>query len=100
MFCAAFLAIAVLATAGCGDVYVHEEFDKLTMNKSEAEVQTTIGKPTSVDANNPAHVTWTYYSKTFDIDNQNKRDSKTVLVFEPDPASKKLKVVKVEYQKG
>ena len=97
---AALFATATLMLAGCGEVYVHEEFDKLTMNKSDAEVQSAIGKPTAVDANNPAHVTWTYYSKTFDIENQNKRDIKAVVIFEPDPATKKLKVVKVEYQKS
>ena len=96
----ALLAIAMLVTAGCGDVYLHEQFDKLVMSKSEAEVQSAIGKPTAVDSNNPARVTWTYYSKTADIENQNKRDVKTVLIFEPDQTTKKLKVVKIEYQKG
>ena len=96
----ALFAIATLALAACGDVYVHEEFNKLAMNKSDAEVQESLGKPTSVDATNPQHVLWTYYSKTFDVENQNKRDIKAVVVFEPDPATKKLKVVKVEYQKS
>lgn len=93
-------AIAMLLMAGCGDVYVHEEFDKLTMRKSEAEVVSLIGKPVSVDANNPAHVVWTYYAKTFDIENQNKRDIKAVVIFEPDAASHELRVIKVEYQRG
>ena len=96
----ALLTVAMLVMAGCGNVYVHEEFDKLTMNKSATEVEGAIGKPTAVDTNNPAHVTWTYYSKTFDIENQNKRDIKAVLVLEPDQSTKQLKVVKVEYQKG
>ena len=96
----AFCAAAILAMAGCGDVYVHEEFDKSTMNKTDAEVLSTIGKPTAVDANDPAHVTWTYYAKTFDIENQNKRDIKAVLTLEPDAATHTLKVVKVQYQKG
>ena len=86
--------------AGCGDVYVHEEFDKSTLNKTDAEVLTAIGKPTTVDANDPQHVTWTYYAKTFDIDNQNKRDIKAVLTLQPDVVSHALKVVKVEYQKS
>ena len=96
----ALFALATLALVGCGEVYVHEEFNKLAMNKSDAEVQESLGKPTSVDANDPKHVMWTYYSKTFDVDNQNKRDIKAVVIFEPDPATKKLKVVKVEYQKS
>ena len=86
--------------AGCGDVYVHEEFDKSTLNKTDAEVLSTIGKPTTVDANDPAHVTWTYYAKTFDIDNQNKRDIKAVLTLEPDATTHNLKVVKVQYEKS
>ncbi len=96
----ALLTIAMLVMAGCGDVYLHEQFDKLILNKSEAEVQSAIGKPTSVDSNNPARVTWTYYAKTVDVENKNKPDVKTVLIFAPDPVSKKLKVVKIEYQKG
>ena len=96
----ALFVIATLALAGCGDVYVHEEFNKLAMNKSDAEVKESLGKPTSIDATNPQHVLWTYYSKTFDVDNQNKRDIKAVVIFEPDPATKTLKAVKVEYQKG
>ena len=52
-FSAALVAVTALVMTGCGDVYVHEEFDKLTMNKSDAEVTTAIGKPTAVDANDP-----------------------------------------------
>ena len=100
MVAAAFCTVAILALAGCGDVYVHEEFDKSTMNKTDAEVLNTIGKPTVVDANDPKHVMWTYYAKTVDIENQNKRDIKAVLTLEPDAVSHGLKVVKVEYQKS
>jgi len=97
---AAFCTAAILSLAGCGEVYVHEEFDKSTMNKTDAQVLDTIGKPTTVDANDPKRVTWTYYAKTVDVDNQNKRDIKAVLTLEPDAASHNLKVVKVEYQKS
>ncbi len=96
----ALLTAATLAMAGCGDVYVHEEFDKMTLNKSDVEVTNMIGRPTAVDANNPKHVIWTYYAKTVDTDNQNKRDTKTLLILEPDATTHNLKVVKVEYQKG
>lgn len=99
-FSAALVAVTALVMTGCGDVYVHEEFDKLTMNKSDAEVTTAIGKPTAVDANDPKHVVWTYYSKTFDVENQNKRDIKVTLILEPDATTSHLKVVKVEYQKS
>src|SRR6202008_380516 len=84
---AALLTLSMLVMSGCGDVYLHEEFEKLTMNKSESDVTETLGKPVAVDASNPAHVLWTYYAKTFNIDNENKRDIKEVLIFEPDTAT-------------
>lgn len=90
----------MLMLAACGEVLVHEEFEKAVMNKSGSEVTERLGKPTTVDGNNPSRVTWTYFSKTIDVDNGNKRDSKTILTLEPDATTQALKVVKVAYEKG
>ncbi|MSP98702.1 MAG: hypothetical protein EXR29_16085 [Betaproteobacteria bacterium] len=56
-----------------------------------------IGRPSAVDASNPAHVTWTYDSATFDMANQNARDVKAVLTFVPTAASGKLEVAVVKF---
>ena len=68
------------------------------MNKSEAEVVSKVGKPAAVDESNPARVTWIYKSATYDLTNQNKRDSKTLVIFARDPASGKLKVTDVQFE--
>ncbi len=98
MFGGVLIAIAMLVVAGCGDIYGHDEFHKLVMNKPDAEVEKSLGKPSAVDNSNPARVVWTYNQLTYDIQNQNKRDAKTVLVLAPDTATKKLKVVEVKYE--
>ena len=92
------VAIAMLVMAGCGNIYGHEELQKLVMNKSDTEVEKSLGKPLAVDNADPARVMWTYNALTYDITNQNKRDAKTVLVLTPD-ATKKLKVVEVKYER-
>ena len=92
----ALIALAILAA--CGDLYGHEELQKLVMNRPVAEVETALGKPASVDDSNPARVVWTYNSLTYDIENQNKRDSKTILVLAPDTATKQLKVIELKYE--
>ena len=97
---AALFTSAMLLMSGCADVYGHDEFTKMTMNRSEDEVTTAIGKPESVDSSNPAHVIWTYYAKTFDIDNQNKRDTKEQVIFEPSAETHKLQVVDIKYERG
>lgn len=96
MLGAAFVVVMLLI-AGCGDIYGHDEFDKMVMNKSEDAVTTEVGKPESVDKSNPAHVVWTYYSKTYDINNENKRDSRTMVIFTPN-ATGKLQVAEVKYE--
>ena len=93
------VAIALLVVAGCGDIYGHEELNKLVMNKVDSEVEKSLGKPAAVDNSNPARVVWTYSQLTYDVENQNKRDTKTVLVLAPDTATKKLKVVEVKYER-
>lgn len=93
----ALMVVTMLVIAGCGDIFGHDEFHKLVMNKPETEVVESIGKPAAVDSSNPARVTWTYNSLTYDIENQNKRDSKVVLVLAPDAATGKLKVIEIQY---
>lgn len=94
--CAAALALPLLITAGCGDLYTRDDFTKAAMTRSEPEVQKQFGKPAEVDSQNPKRVVWVYRTTTFNIDKGNARDEKTLVIFEPD-ADGKLKVTGVEF---
>jgi hypothetical protein len=93
---AIFIAIA-LVIAGCGQLQGRDEFTKAVMDKSEQEVISAIGKPANVDSSNPEHVVWTYHKATYDITNGNKEDESTMVIFTPNPATGKLKVVEIKY---
>ncbi len=84
--------------AGCGDIYSRADFSTAVQSKAEDEVTKHFGKPTSVDAKDPNRVVWTYTSKTFNTEDQNKRDAKTLVIFGPSEAGGKLKVIAVEFQ--
>ena len=90
-------AILLFIMMGCGQIQGREEFTKAVMNKSEQEVTDAVGKPAAVDASNPARVRWTYNAVTYDIDKQNKRDDKSVVIFAPSAEKGQLKVVGVEF---
>ena len=92
----ALAALLVLGQAGCGDIYGHEEFEKLVKNKSEDDVVKALGKPSSVDNSNPARVVWSYKGMTYDIDNHNNRDAVVNLVMSSTSGGK-LQVSEVEY---
>ena len=98
VFRATLVTVAVLVMAACGDIHGRDEFTKLTSGKSPEEVTTNIGKPSSVDSSNPARVLWTYNSVTYDIENQNKRDAKAVVVFAPATGSDKLRAIEVKFE--
>jgi len=95
---AAFLAVAGLSLGGCGDLYERTDFANSVQGKSDAEVQKAVGKPASVDASNPGRVTWTYNSTTFNVNNANKRDAKTIVVFKPEAAGGKLRAAEILYE--
>jgi hypothetical protein len=94
----AFWAAVLLLTASltaCGNTYSRDDFTKGVLGKTEQEVTTTYGKPKSVDESNPDHVVWTYTRETFDLGNQNRIDSKTLVIFEGPAGSRH--VAKVDY---
>lgn len=93
---AAVLLLPILFATACGEVYSHEDFTKAVMGKSEQEVSKQFGKPASVDASNPQRVIWTYTHVTFDLEKQNTRDPKTMVIFEQKPGATP-KVTKVEF---
>lgn len=81
----AMLFAAIMMIAGCGDLYDHKDFTNVVMNKSEVDVAAKLGKPKSVDGSDPEHVKWIYSGVTFDPENRNNTDSKTIVVFSKKP---------------
>lgn len=92
----ALLIAGALLLAACGDIHSRSDFSTMVMNKSEEEVKTAAGKPAEIDNSNPDRVVWTYKLETFDVDNGNKRDAKTIVIFEKGPGGK-LRVTNVQF---
>jgi len=90
------LLAAALLLGACGDIHSRSDFNTMVMNKSEDEVKATAGKPAEIDNSNPDRVIWTYKLETFDVDNGNKRDDRTMLIFEKG-AGGKLRVTNIQY---
>lgn len=79
------LVIAALTgavLAACGNIYDRHDFESAVMNKSADEIQTKLGKPGAIEETDAQHVTWVYSGTTFDTANQNRRDSKAMVIFE------------------
>jgi hypothetical protein len=95
---AATAVAATLMLSGCSEVYNHEQFVTLVKDKSEAEVLDQIGKPGNIDKSDPSRVTLTYMGRTYDLDKNNKFDSKAVVVLAPITAGGPLKVKEVVFQ--
>jgi hypothetical protein len=95
-------ATAVLAAgillAGCSEMVSRTDFAARVKDKSDAEVAKVIGKPSAVDESKPDRVTWTYTSKTFNVDDRNKFDTKAVVVFSKAAANGKLMVTDVQFE--
>lgn len=91
------LVVPMLMIAGCGDIYSRSDLTTMVMSKSEDEVIKQLGKPSSVDSTNSDRVIWTYTHKTYNLENQNTRDAKTMLIFEHKGTRGALMVTNVEF---
>ena len=89
------LFAASLLLAACGNIFSRTDFTTMVMDKSEEEVKSKAGKPAEIDASNPDHVVWTYKLETFG--EGNKRDDKTMVIFERKGPGGKLKVTNVQF---
>ncbi|RPI43350.1 MAG: hypothetical protein EHM59_15610 [Betaproteobacteria bacterium] len=67
------------------------------MNKSPQEVEKHLGKPDAIDDSDPAKVAWIYENKTIDVDNKNKRDAKTRVIFNRQEPSGSQTVTEVRF---
>jgi hypothetical protein len=88
------LAIGMLAACGSGG-YQRGIFTGYVVDAAEDDIVAKVGKPDQVDTSDPAAPRWVYNKKTFDPDNMNKVDEKTIIVMKKDAASGKLKGVDV-----
>jgi hypothetical protein len=84
---AAILTLCLVLSA-CSERTNREDFTSLIKGKTEQEVRKNAGKPDSVDETNNGRHVWTYNSRTFDIQQQNKLDARTVVIFTPSPEGK------------
>jgi hypothetical protein len=75
-----------------------EDFSARVKDKSDAEVKQAIGKPAAIQETAPDQVTWTYNSRTFNVEERNKFDSKSVVVFSKAGAEGKLRAVDVRFE--
>ena len=86
---------AFVLIAACGRTYSRDDFTTAVMGKSEQEVVTAVGKPSSVKEDDAQHSTWTYSHQTFDMTNQNRIDANTTVKLEG-PAGKRV-VTKIDF---
>jgi hypothetical protein len=96
---AAVAAVALtFAFAGCSEMLSRDDFAARVKDKSDTEVAQLVGKPAAVETPAPDQVTWTYKSKTFNIQEGNKFDTKTVVVFSKAGSDGKLKATDVKFE--
>ena len=97
-FAAIVLVIAMQFMAGCGEFFGREDFTGYVMNKTEKEVVAKVGKPATVDDSSPQRVVWTYKSITYDLQDHNKKDAKTLVIFRRDAPGAPLRVAEVKFE--
>ena len=85
----ALFAAAVLAACSGGG-YQRGIFQGYVIDTPAEEIAAKVGKPDAVDGSDPDAPRWTYNKKTFDPENQNRTDEKTIVVLKKDPKSGKL----------
>ena len=93
---AAILAVCLVFGA-CSEKTNREDFVTLIKGKTEQEVLKNTGKPATVDDKSKDRHVWTYASRTFDVNNQNKFDAKTVVIFTRSPENKMV-VTEVKFE--
>jgi hypothetical protein len=95
----AMAAVALgLALSACSEMLSREDFAARVKDKTDVEVKQEVGKPAAIDESGPDQVTWTYNSRTFNIEERNKFDEKTVVVFSKAGTDGKLKAVDVRFE--
>ena len=94
IFGAALTILAVIGIAACGKTYGREEFSKMVMHKSPAEVTAAVGEPAWINDGKPSM--WLYRNKTFDA--AKKDDHQVTLTFAIDATTGQETVVDVRFE--
>ena len=94
---AAAVLAATLALAACGERTNREDFTTLINGKTAEQVRKDAGKPDSIEEASAERHVWTYTSRTFDIQQMNKMDNKTIVVFTRSPEGKMV-VAEVKFE--
>jgi len=92
--CAAGLALTL---AACSGGYQRGIFTGYVVDSTDDEIKSKIGSPDEIDSKDPAAIKWIYNKKTFDPDNMNKTDEKTIVVLKKDAATGKWKGAEVQF---
>lgn len=93
---AAILLIGSLLSGCIDSTFSRGLFEGYVVGQTQEQVIDKVGKPTSEEKSGDA-MKWVYKKKTFDPDNMNAVDAITTIVFQPDPATKKLVAVSVQF---
>lgn len=88
---------ACLIFAGCSEMMSRDDFAARVKDKSDTEVAKIVGKPTAVE-NGGDQVMWTYTSRTFNIQEGNKFDTKAVVVFSKAGTNGQLRATDVKFE--
>ena len=89
--------ITAVALTACGGAYQRGIFQGYVIDVPEEEITSKIGKPDQVDNADPNAPRWVYNKKTFDPDNQNRVDERTVIVLKKDAKSGKFVGAEVQF---
>jgi hypothetical protein len=76
------VSIAALVLSACSELMSRDDFEARVKEKGEHEVRKDIGKPAEIDKADNA-VKWIYVKRTFNINDANKFDDRTIVVFSP-----------------
>jgi hypothetical protein len=80
---AAVVVAALAVLAGCsGGTHSRGQFNGYVVGVGAEDIESKMGKPVSIDAANPDKPRWVYQKKTFDPDNFNQVDEKTIIILE------------------
>ena len=93
---AAILALCLVLGA-CSERVNREDFAQQLKGKTEPEVLKYAGKPDVKDDQRGDRHVWTYNHRTFDVQNNNKFDAKTIVIFTPS-AEGKMAVGEVKFE--
>jgi hypothetical protein len=85
--------VALVAITACGPTggYQRGLFTGYVVGATEEEITNKIGKPEEVDNSDAKAPRWIYKKKTFDPDNQNQVDARTIVILKKDEATGKMK---------